>query len=109
LRGDSNPVANQIESRILKVKAGKLRKTAPMSTRVPIHQTQPRLPIEPDLAQETLLERGLENKPLSISTMSLPWAKASSHPWRSVVSEKIYPRFLYIFSDVVCYVSGNSR
>ena len=46
--------------------------------------------------------------PMSIASMPLPWHVDSRH-WQSDVVEKIYPRFLYVFSDVVCYVSGNSR
>ena len=42
------------------------------------------------------------------SSMALPWAEGSKH-WPSDVVERIYPRFLYIFSDVVCYVSVNLK
>lgn len=108
LRGDSNPIASQVETRIRKAKS-KLRKPVPMRPNAAVHQPPLVTVIQPDLAHEVILERGLKNKPLPISTMSLPWAERATKPWRSVVSEKIYPRFLYIFSDVVCYVSGNSR
>ena len=102
LRGDSNPIANQVDTRIRKAKAGKLRKPVPTrSSATEQHQSGP--PVQPDLAH------WLPNKPLPVSKMSLPWAERASKPWRAVVSEKIYPRFLYIFSDIVCYVSGNSR
>ncbi|KAE9378224.1 FabD/lysophospholipase-like protein [Stipitochalara longipes BDJ] len=73
------------------------------------HEAQPVALIQPDLAEEVVLDRALKTKPQPLSSMPLPWAEHVSKPWRSVVSEKIYPRFLYIFSDVVCYVSGNSR
>lgn len=29
--------------------------------------------------------------------------------WRREVVRNLYPRFLYVFSDVVCYVTNNSR
>ncbi len=111
LRGDSSPIASQVDTRIRKAKAGKLRKPLPTRSNATSHQTRPSpsIQIQPDLAQEVIFERGLKNKPQPISTMHLPWAERASKPWRLVVSEKIYPRFLYIFSDVVCYVSGNSR
>jgi hypothetical protein len=49
-----------------------------------------------------------EQMPMHMSSMAFPWAEGSKH-WPSDVVEKIYPRFLYIFSDVVCYVSVNLK
>lgn len=112
LRGDSNPIASQVDVRIRKAKVGKLRKPVPMrsnTSQAIMHHTTAVVSIQPDIAEEIIFDRGLNNKPLPTSTMPLPWAEHSSKPWRSVVSEKIYPRFLYIFSDTVCYVTGNSR
>jgi hypothetical protein len=52
------------------------------------------------------IEEGLEP-----SALPLPWTQDLDEclTWQSVVVNKIYPRFLYVFSDVVCYVTGNSR
>lgn len=31
------------------------------------------------------------------------------HKWRQNVVANLYPRFLYMFSDVVCYATRNAR
>jgi hypothetical protein len=44
-----------------------------------------------------------------VSSISMPWAIRLAQPINTAVVDKIYPRFLYVFSDVICYVTGNLR
>jgi hypothetical protein len=53
--------------------------------------------------------------PAPIEAMPLPWVNTESTPpsskihWTDTVVAKIYPRFLYVFSDVVCYLSNELK
>jgi hypothetical protein len=61
-------------------------------------------------------ERTLDSQiPAPIEVMPLPWVKtentqlSSKTHWTDTVVAKIYPRFLYVFSDVVCYLSNELK
>lgn len=47
----------------------------------------------------------------AVAALPLPWAgdQDKPDPWQTYVVKEIYPRFLYIFSDVVCYVTRNTK
>ena len=76
------------------------REIVPQSIRT--HRSSARIP--------ALRQAEATSSPPPVATMRLPWVdQGESRSWTSVVVKTIYPRFLYIFSDVVCYVSGSSR
>ncbi|KAE8443409.1 hypothetical protein EG329_001890 [Mollisiaceae sp. DMI_Dod_QoI] len=107
LRG-GEPLANQLGAHSRPAHGRDRRDSS--STRAAVLHTVSR--IRNSVAQtsshhDTEVEAGLE----SSVTLPLPWTEELDlcQTWQSVVVNKIYPRFLYVFSDVVCYVSGNSR
>jgi hypothetical protein len=106
LRGDSIPIANQVE---LQTGQG----VTNMRSRPALRNRVGRLAHSVTSNSSPHSSRTVEKTRRSeaVAAFSMPWSSDPDlpEPWPSMVVRKIYPRFLYIFSDVVCYVTGNSR
>ncbi len=62
------------------------------------------------LSADTRTTANLHPELPPVATLPLPWVdQDKAEPWQSSVVKQIYPRFLYIFSDIVCYVSRNTK
>lgn len=115
LRGDAEPLANHLAVSSGNASAGSGRTSHSARATVQGHITRLANHVVPGAADQNAPFEALEEMQIPVSSMSLPWATAnermatSTTSWATDVVEKIYPRFLYVFSDVVCYVTGNSK
>ena len=92
LRG-SEPLVNQVWHQIRELQANARRRVLPHSR-----------------ATDNDHLRTTYAQPPPVAAMPLLWAdQEGSDPWQVTLVRQIYPRFLYVFSDVVCYVSRNAK
>ena len=116
LAGDSEPLANRFDN---KFKNTHGFQNGPYTS----SKAAPRTGQRPTMyamngrgAQSAQIEDYFQSQiPTPISTLELPWidmantsSKIASH-WTDTVVARIYPRFLYVFSDVVCYISNDPK
>lgn len=116
LLGDSEPLANRFDN---KFKNTNGLKPEPQTSSMPTFiagQGCNIYTMNRRFIQSAPLEDPLQSQiPTPISILGLPWieveessSKTASH-WTDTVVARIYPRFLYVFSDVVCYISNGPK
>lgn len=112
-RGASQPLANSLEDHLKQLG----RPDSPSAQRYSSNQDRLRrisrkVAQLPSRRSSSASEMRREVIPLAQMTVSSPSDQTQQEVEQdlsSLVVENIYPRFLYIFSDVVCYVTASSK